>query len=286
MGSVDKKSVVANDKFNCGSCNTQYNGSQWITHRMEWNVWMNRNNEQKQMITNADTCDKVFLGDSITQGWYIPRDKTDKKNLNERLFRKLFGKDSYVYAISGDKINDLGWRLMQDNGLQLISKCQFNYMIINIGTNNFGAGMDLINSWKEYSLLLNQLKNEYKTKSHGNIVLIALLPRYHKWLPCDEGMNSKTFVKWNRKDNQYYEMFNEFNLRMRHFASNNSDIFSFCDCASYVLNDVYYTNGYINGKIAKDTMNDFLHFTIKGYQRYGACILDHITFLQKNNHEK
>jgi lysophospholipase L1-like esterase len=77
--------------------------------------------------------DYVFLGDSITQGWGGPGREVLAPGAE--VWKKYWGeKDAANYGISGDRTQNLLWRI--DRGEFLSARCKV--VVVAIGTNNIG----------------------------------------------------------------------------------------------------------------------------------------------------
>ena len=70
---------------------------------------MDRHNKQNnQLIDIKQNCEWIFIGNSITFSW----------NYHQNIFNKYFNKNNnaIIYAQSGDKIHEIGWRLNDKQG--------------------------------------------------------------------------------------------------------------------------------------------------------------------------
>lgn len=80
-----------------------------------------------------------------------------------------------TFAIGGDRIQDLGWRLFEGGGIEAIQKCSPANIVLMIGTNDYGVSEDVSVAEKELYLLLQQLQRAKPADSR--LVLNAIFPR-------------------------------------------------------------------------------------------------------------
>ena len=111
----------AHKGFTCDlwNCESTYINNKWIEPRKEYKVllpdnnayyeWMDRHNKQNnQLIDIKQNCEWIFIGDSITSSW----------SYHKNIFNKYFNtnNNAIIYAQSGDKIHEIGWRLNDKQG--------------------------------------------------------------------------------------------------------------------------------------------------------------------------
>jgi len=202
----------------------------------------------KQQLRNSNPCPIVFLGDSITEGWYqdpfsrVRNTKPREKNF--KLFQATFGDNAHIFAIGGDRIHELGWRLT--NGLQsTLEECKPKKLLLLIGTNDFGAGEDFDVVRKEYELFLFQIQKALPSTS---IFLLPLMPR-------STLMRGDSFA-WDDSE-PYYEDLTRFN----EFLESLSPPKIHC-------NSLFFQNGVISREI----FYDFLHPSERGYEIWAQCL--------------
>eukprot|EP00494_Astrolonche_serrata_P015834 UN15987 len=79
------------------------------------------------------------MGDSITEGWYqdpFSRSRpSDPRPKYKELLHKTFGKDVSIFALGGDRVQELGWRL-QNGGYEKLRNCKPEKIYIMISTND------------------------------------------------------------------------------------------------------------------------------------------------------
>ncbi|GMI02611.1 hypothetical protein TrVE_jg13799 [Triparma verrucosa] len=86
--------------------------------------------------------DVLFLGDSITE--YLTGKSLEHSCCAEqkRAFSRAWSKHKVLAnGISGDQTQHLLWRVSDEGGELSVGKAKINRIVINIGTNNLGAGM-------------------------------------------------------------------------------------------------------------------------------------------------
>lgn len=171
------------------SCVTpRFNGTEhWMLPRPELTdareVWQQRHHWDMQALidgASSDGCGKVvLLGDSITERWNRPFFR-----MSEAVPATCFSCGSAptklqpgvaTFAIGGDRIQDLGWRLFEDGGMALVKQCRPRDIVLTIGTNDYGFGEDVTVAEQELELLVKQIQ---KAKPEGSrLVLNAVFPR-------------------------------------------------------------------------------------------------------------
>ncbi|ETO34077.1 hypothetical protein RFI_03006, partial [Reticulomyxa filosa] len=255
----------SSSRFGCvpWNCSVQYdiNNKNWKTPRIElspttWKNWYNRHEAQtKELEIDPKSIEticsiNIFIGDSITRAWQGDA----VKSLFETYFSAANAKQKgFVYALDGDRIQEVGWRLFQQNAFQkmidILLANQLNIFLL-IGTNDFGSGEPLNVVLKEIHLLLIQFYTQFTNVSMtysypGDIIFhfIAILPRGEYWQRQD---GNGRFITWNQKENRYFEMiqtFNQFandtvaimNDLHSHFHNNTKLQFRFIDCNPNLL---------------------------------------------------
>merc|ERR1719238_279433 len=83
----------------------------------------------------------VLLGDSITERWTRPSFSSrnaSKATCTNCGSAPTLQPNVITFAIGGDRIQDLGWRLFQGGGMEALQKCKPAYIVLMIGTNDYG----------------------------------------------------------------------------------------------------------------------------------------------------
>eukprot|EP01084_Bolivina_argentea_P140782 247435_1 len=298
----------AHDGFTCDSWNCQptfdVSSDQWITPRKQYiltdkpkyHQWINTHNLQnKQLMDSKQQCEYIFIGDSISYSW----------NYYPNIFNKYFNQNNngMIYAQSGDKIHEIGWRLKnkQGNGFKKLKHCLLNgnakqkSIILLIGTNDIGAGSTYDVALNDYMILLQQLLEfMIDINKHINVMLyvMGIFPRGETYVSFADRQKKKdtmsTFEDWN-VDNKYFYSVNFMNDYLKYFADNNvNGNIKYIDCNENLFDDnnknmVEFKDKkgvlheYRTGAMSIDIMEDMLHLTEKGYDRWSNCILQHIT---------
>ena len=298
----------AHDGFNCDSwnCESTYNlhKNEWIEPRKEYKIllpnnkvyyeWMERHSSQNEQLINLkQECEWIFIGDSISYSW----------NYKQNIYNKYFNKNNnaIIYAQSGDKIHEIGWRLDNKyggNGFQHIQQCldKTNHnkqksIILLIGTNDIGSGTKYNIILKDFMILLDQFTQFIQQKQNENVMLylIGIFPRGQTYISFNDRMQRKNEIKTNEEwnpGNKYFYSINFINDYLNEYANNNNYYFNdrikYIDCQNYFLshkNIIEFKDNdgnlheYQTGTITIDIMDDMLHLTEKGYEKWSQCIL-------------
>eukprot|EP01083_Nonionella_stella_P164768 546392_1 len=290
--------------FTCDAwrCKATYDVSseQWIGPRQDYvlspninayNNWQNRHKSQSnQLLDKNQPCDWIFIGDSITFHW----------DSHMQIFNQYFNKqnNAVVYAQSGDKIHEIGWRLTdkQGNGFKNMEQCLLHgktkkkSIVLLIGTNDIGCGSSYEVALTDYMVLLNQLSafmTRINKKQNVVLYLVGIFPRAGTWAPLRQRKEEKdqwpSSAAWN-EDNPYFYAINFMNEYLKSFAQNNNKHIKYIDCNDYLFDDkstntVEFKDNkgtaheYRTGVISTDIMEDLLHLSDKGYQLWSNCVL-------------
>ncbi|MCE9255158.1 prolyl oligopeptidase family serine peptidase [Bacteroides fragilis] len=112
----------------------------------------------------------LLLGNSITQGWGGNRKSVTYKP-GKKALDQVLGKDCWESAgISGDRTQNLIWRVRNDG----YNCCQPDNIIIAIGINNLLSGNDTPQEIAEG--IIEVTKEAEKIFPNANIILLGLLP--------------------------------------------------------------------------------------------------------------
>ena len=288
----------AHDGFTCDAwnCRTTFDVSsnQWIEPRKEYLVssdrtkydeWMNLHKLQNAKLSDTtQECEWIFIGNSITYGF---------NQYHPNVFNKYFN-NGIVYAISGDKIHEVGWRLTnaQGQGFKHMEQCILNgsqqqtSMVLLIGTNDIGSGTSYGVAISDYMALLTQMMG-FINDLNRNVTLyvIGIFPRGETYVNFNDRKNAKMkeFEDWN-VDNAYFYSVNFINDYLSHFVqSQNQNNIKYVDCNKYLVDSedvVEFKDNdgrlheYTTGRMHIDIMDDMLHLTEKGYERWSNCILE------------
>ena len=210
----------------------------------------------------------VFLGDSITQGWrhgaFSTRDPTlngkakpkEAKLFEERFSRKEFSQSlPHIWAIGGDKVGDLAWRLTHGLGTVPVNPKVF---VLMIGTNDIKdptavRAKDVANA--VLKSVVNRLKSIWP---RADVLLLGLLPRAPREFPITSESEA-----WD-ETNPYYGPIKEINERLEK-AVEHDPVVTFVDCGQGFLS----SDG---ARLPRETMSDYLHPSLEGYRVLADCI--------------
>ena len=112
--------------------------------------------------------DVVFLGDSITEsfrGTSIGAASERAEGIPGVFSSVMGGRSAWVSGISGDQTQHLMYRMREGSTLP-----QDSVYVVNIGTNNLGAGMTVEDTFQGIKALVNSLKDRM-------VLVSGLLPR-------------------------------------------------------------------------------------------------------------
>lgn len=294
----------AHEGFTCDAwnCKTTFNinKNEWIEPRKEYKSklpdnkiyyeWMERHKQQnKQLINSQQQCEWIFIGDSITFSW----------NYHQNVFNKYFNtnNNAIIYAQSGDKIHEIGWRLnnKQENGFKNMQQCLNNNIgqtniVLLIGTNDIGSGTKYDIILQDFMILLDQLTqfivNNNNKNNNVKLYLLAIFPRGETYISFNDRMEMKDQLKQTENfnvDNAYFYSINFINDYLKYFAQNyDKDYIEYLDCNEYFMKDINIIefkdndddlHEYKTGTMTLDTMDDMLHLNEKGYEQLAQCIL-------------
>ena len=276
---------------NGSSCTGQCTEKAFNTTNDSWSGyrvgrWENHHELQnKELLDPNQTCEYIFIGDSITFFW----------EWNQGVFDANFNTDNngVIYAYPGDIISDIGWRLKHGDGFKNMKQCLLNHplsqksIVLLIGTNNMGMGQSYDVALQDYEHLLQQFAEflEDINKQRSLVLnVMAIFPRegarYCKE-HCDHWTESNPFFQNINFMNEYLESFIE---------HQDNDNMRFIDCNRAMLQRVGSTdwrdmNGeshqFITGDINTTIFPDGLHLSnffmrpfygSLGYERWTGCL--------------
>lgn len=153
----------------CRSSRFDASSQTWLDPRPELSdgpraVWQQRHETDVANLRSAaaaGTCDVVLLGDSITERWNRP-------SFSERRYLKEWDcvgcgaapplrRGVLTFAIGGDRIQDLAWRLFSGGGIEELKACAPKQVSLMIGTNDYGSNEEVGVAELELRLLAAQL---------------------------------------------------------------------------------------------------------------------------------
>ena len=146
----------------------------------------------------------------------------------------------------------------------------------------------------------------YVRTSDAKVYVTGIFPRDYVWIPGAQDKQTKRQIEWNLEEQkEYFIMINIINEFLNQWAQlkENKEYFQYVDCTQYFLsnkindnvndneNDNRMKNQYdmwqdnlgfehrwLKGTISIDTMYDFLHLTLQGYQAWQQCLYDAVQF--------
>jgi lysophospholipase L1-like esterase len=219
----------------------------------------------KRAATGGTNRTVVLLGDSITEGWARPFFSPFRYSDPEYEHGPIpsggqLAEDIVPFAIGGDRIQDLGYRLFQLGGMDALRTLAPKSIILTIGTNDFGQEEDVNVAVKEMEILVKQLQSALP--SDTRIVLQAPLPRGR--MPCRQQGCNNTKSVWD-VSNPAYIFHKQLSDTLARSAHENS---SFLDCSDVFLHQGKRLN-------AETFSSDVLHLSKMGYRAWASCIERH-----------
>jgi lysophospholipase L1-like esterase len=249
---------------------TQPLASQWQKHCVDWGVtsprfdakterwmaprpelddkksWLESHRADLEALSEAaasGTCpDMLLLGDSITENWNRFVNRSSRFGFERR-------PGVMTFAIGGDRIQDLGWRLFEGGGIEALQKCSPAHIVLMIGTNEVVCGEDVSVAQKELRLLVQQLQKAKPRDSH--LVLHAMFPR-----------DEKSFKNWNCHSwdpIRHTELISQMKSELKKLA--NTTRSTFLDCEAMV--NLHVPNAF---------HTDHVHPSPEGYKRWNSCL--------------
>jgi len=224
---------------------------QWLSPRPElqpetYEQWDKKHLEDMSNLENAVAHKTiVLLGDSITENWARSYDFERKSPVTGK---GLLTEGVVPFAIGGDRIQDLAYRLFELGGAAALQKLSPTTVIVTIGANDFLFGEDVAIAEKEMEMFVQQLQSALPAETH--LALQRPLPqgRYGNDLWDDS--------------NPAYRYFNHLNAVLQRQAHGKS---KYVDCTSVFLQEGH--------RIDIDAFApDKVHFSRIGYQRWGSCM--------------
>lgn len=293
----------AHKAFTCESwsCRATFGtkSRQWIEPRLEYKTlgngqtlhrkWMELHQSQNTQLTDIQqSCDYLFIGDSITFSW----------TRHSTLFDEEFNTDhnGMIYAESGDKIHEIGWRLSKGGGFENMRQCisrgtaSKKAIVLLIGTNDIGSGTSYDIVLKDYAVLLDQFAEFIEElNSHQQEVVLyvmGIFPRSDQYTPFAERTQPITAEQaWN-EGNHYFLSVQIVNEYLKSYADlHRTNNIQFVDCNHEFLDKTEMMewrdqNGGLHqfetGVITTEMMDDMLHLTAKGYERWTDCLRQHL----------
>ena len=235
------------------------------TTNKRWRDWHDTMAERARKIPDGGSLDFVLLGDSITEHWRGTK-ALGKVDLPEyrRVFEKYFHRRSNdgtgttslygeAFGTGGDTTTELLWHVTHN----LIPKnVQPRAFVILIGTND----LDLRLCSKKHVLagILNIATLVRGQRPRATIILHGITPRSEFY-----------------KDNEFhvgprYEQIQWINRHLKGYASLQDDWY-------YIENSDIFLRDDDPTMIDKSLMNDALHPTVAGYEKWSPRFADQIT---------
>ena len=268
-----------NPAFNTTTdCWSGYRVGRWGNHHKSQN---------KELMDPNQTCEYIFIGDSITFHW----------KGNQDIFDANFNTDhnGIIYAHGGDVISDIGWRLKHGDGFKNMKQCLLNHslpqksIVLNIGTNDLGYATPYDVVLKDYEHLLKQLSeflNDVNKEQRVVLNVMAIFPRGREIeTPCPrcEWDGNNTMFQSINFVNEYLESFVEYQ---------GNDNMRFIDCNRNLLQHVGSvewtdikgeTHEYLTGHLNTTILPDRLHLSdygrhqgSGGYKLWAECLKMHL----------
>eukprot|EP00746_Dinoflagellata_sp_MGD_P091263 gnl/MRDRNA2_/MRDRNA2_36161_c0_seq1.p1 gnl/MRDRNA2_/MRDRNA2_36161_c0~~gnl/MRDRNA2_/MRDRNA2_36161_c0_seq1.p1 ORF type:complete len:253 (+),score=31.45 gnl/MRDRNA2_/MRDRNA2_36161_c0_seq1:126-884(+) len=155
------------------SCDIQYDESsqKWLEPRLEirakgYDIWQRLHSTDIRNLKSASgNRSVVLLGDSISEGWARPYFNLKALRLDPEYEHGPIPSDGQLaegtvpFAIGGDRIQDLGYRLFELGGMDALRALAPKTIILTIGTNDFGQEEDVMVAVKERQILAKQLQS-------------------------------------------------------------------------------------------------------------------------------
>jgi len=255
--------------------------------RREYLAWQNRHDRDLSMLKKAAENSTVaentvvLLGDSISEAWERPffsRGKAITRENRHYPSGPNPNGDSLAsgivpFAIGGDRIQDLAYRLFEGGGMDALKKFAPKTVFLMVGTNDFGMEENVEVAKKELEILVKQLQAVLPSDTH--LVLQPPLPRGRQ--PCRTGNKAdrgtgrgcdenKEYVKhWDAARNPAYTYFNQLTAVLKS-AADGVQTTSFLDCS-----DAFLKNG-ADLDLEVSFEKDMVHLTNAGYSKLASCI--------------
>jgi lysophospholipase L1-like esterase len=203
-------------------------------------VWYNGFKRNQYMAASArQSLDVVFLGDSIFEHWITGTELTlprDYCHGMPELWKSLFAGHALALALSGDRCNNLLFRLL--NG-EMPDTLQAKAWWILIGTN------DVADRCSKQSILVGNLavlEEVMRRKPNSRFILQGLLPRGRKRLD----------------KNRMWKQFRWINERLACLTLASSQLEFYNGSSLFLTKGGYYVN--------RTRMYDSFHPTLEGYK--------------------
>jgi lysophospholipase L1-like esterase len=201
--------------------------------RVDWLYRVKRNIENSRQV--AASCQIIFDGDSITDGW---------QSRGKKIWAQRYAKyDAVNFGLGGDRTENLLWRLAQGQAAGLNPKL----IVLMIGINNTGGNSinkTVPNTPTQIAEGIGAIIAAYRERCPDAVILL------HGVLPNGEKPSGS---RASRK---------QMNELIARFADGNKVIF--LDFGDQFLQP--------DGTISREVLYDFLHPDEKGYQIWADAI--------------
>jgi lysophospholipase L1-like esterase len=240
----------------CTSMRFDETTGRWMTPRPELGtkaleVWHQRHEADLRALSDAAAAgkcpDTLLLGDSITERWNRPSFKAKRPNFADCSncgSAPDLRPGVLTFAIGGDRIQDLGWRLFEGGGIEALQKCSPAHIVLMIGTNDYGFGEDVESAQSELRILVQQILRTKPAGSH--LVLNAIFPR------GDNSLQSWGCPDWDPM------LHTQLNSELQKLADSSRS--TYLDCSQLV-----------NLNVEQAYEADQLHLASKGYTEWNHC---------------
>lgn len=208
-------------------------------------------------------CTLVCECSPLPSGAFSTRDPTlNRKDKPEEaaLFKERFGGGGggappLNWAIGGDKVGDLAWRLT--HGLETVHVSPEAFVLM-IGTNDIKDPSKARAKDVAERVITSVVKRLEVTWPKSRIVLLGLLPRAPREFPI-----ATTSEPW-LESNVYYRPITEINRLLEAAAAEHPRV-TYLDCGAGFLS----ADG---TRLPRTTMGDYLHPSLEGYRVLADCI--------------
>lgn len=262
----------------------RYGHKTWTKAHME-NVGLARNIKKvTQKSSSFRELDVVFLGDSITEGWRGTSfgEPIEHKQENKQIFEKYFDMEKsstakmegLVLGIAGDKSPNLLWRLQ--NG-EIPKSLNSKVYWVLIGTNDF-LKEDLSQCSEEVVFMgIERVVAELQIlKPDATIVVNGLLPRSD----IGRGKDGRLY-KENKKT--VMDAIDTVNHLLKEYCDEHKNLVYFDASDIFIDSDSKLGRGKFSKYIPFKLMEDSLHPTVKGYEKFAEKITIKLEKIMKEN---
>jgi lysophospholipase L1-like esterase len=173
------------------------------------------------------------------------------------LFQERFGgggSPPLIFAIGGDRVGDLAWRL--DHGLETI-RMSPKVFVLNIGTNDLRDPSKARAKDVAAGVMTSVVARLTATWPRAKVLVLGLLPRAPREFPITTDSEA-----WD-ESNQYYRPIKKINALLE--AAAVPPRVTYLDCGGGLLSED-------GTRLPRTTMGDYLHPSLEGYRVLADCI--------------